>query len=40
MNENVLSDHLVNDTIRFEIYLPVSRYTDPAQLRRDMSTLG
>ncbi len=40
MNENILLDHLVDDTIGFEVDLSVACYTDSIQLGRNMASLG
>ena len=40
MNENVLPDHLIDDTIRLEVDLPIVRYADSIQFCWDMTPLG
>ena len=40
MNENVLPDDLVDDTIWLEVDLPIVRYADSIQLGRNVAPLG
>jgi len=40
VNENLLPDHLIDDTIRLEVDLSVVRYTDSFHLGRNVTPLG